>query len=473
MRSFLFIALIAIFLAACGAPVESEADAQEILIAAELRSYWTENGGTAVFGPPLAPARNDGGLIRQTFLNVELVYDPASRRVRLAPLGRTLGLAEPAEPPPADSSLYFESTGHQLYPGFARSYRALGGQATLGAPISSVHFSGGRILQYFENAGLYRDETAPPTEVKFVALGVAIRAGQEPELASDNRLVVPDNIFSRPFGLFLDRYGGEAIFGRPLTEPYLAPDGSVEQIYERAIIYSPADAPGEVRLRPVGLASGPAEPSVPPAEEPESRYFEETGHNVRWAFLRFYLRYGAERLIGLPLEEADLDQDTLRQRFENAILIYRFDLPAALAVQLAPVGREYLLDRSTPTPPPPTQASTPTGTAATLEQVVIFEVTTWVEQEMIAPGSPQRIWIRILDANGRPVGGAQPILALNGRRDPLYPFVERTNAEGVTSVELTLDDLAPGEIVNYEIAVAEESGIGHAFGQFFGGPANP
>jgi hypothetical protein len=43
----------------------------------------------------------------------------------------------------------------------------------------------------------------------------------------------------------------------------------------------------------------------------------------------------------------------------------------------------------------------------------------------------------------------------------------------LTAVTFTIDGLAPGEIVTYDVAVAGEAGIGYASGQFAGGFSTP
>lgn len=464
--------LAALVLAGClSAPGPASLPAGEIPVAPELADFWQAHGGLATFGPPLAPARHENSLVIQTFLNVELVYDPSSGLVRLAPLGYRLGLAEPPVPPPTDGQTYFPATGHTLHPGFARAYEDLGGQQVLGAPIAEVAFREDRVLQYFENAGLYRDLDAPPSEVRLLAFGLAYRAARPPEVARDLRAVLPPDVRSRPFGLFLDQHGGERIFGRPLTEPYLAPDGAVEQVYEGAVLYSPAEAPGEVRLRPLGRSLGPPAPPAEPAPEPEAIYFPETGHNVRWAFAEFYRAHDGQRLFGLPLEEAHPEGETLRQRFENVVLLYRYDLPPHLAILLAPIGRAYrppVSPQATalPAPPTPTPPAAPTP-------LPLAQVETWVAHSVLPPGRTQEVFVRLRLPDGRPWTGVRPVVALQTRQGVTYIEGPPTDAQGISRTLVVLQNLVPGEIVTYEVAVASETGLGYALGQFAAGVPSP
>ncbi len=442
----------------------------DIPIDEQLEEFWSDHGGLSTFGPPIEAARREGPVLRQMFLNVELVVDrnlPTAGSVELAPLGRRLGLAEPpVSPLSADGSRYFSATGHMLYAGFTQAYEELGGEAVAGAPISEVKFRDGKILQYFENLGLYREEDEAPSEVRLLALGLAARPERSASLVGDIRLVLPPEIMLRPFGDFMDRFGGESLFGPPLTEPFFTQDGSIEQIYQRAVFYSSVRDASVVLLRPLGESLGPADAPVPPAEDPDGLYFPETGHNVRWAFAEFYRSNRGEEILGLPLEESHIEGGQLVQRFQNAILTYHYDLPVHLAVQLTPLGIAYLESMDVGVVPPTSAHPGSTSTAAPDAAPAIVTVTTWPERALAPVGSPQWIWIEVLLPDGTPWSNIVPLLVVHGPRSDFYPSVPATGAEGRTSLVLTLEDLQPCEIVNYDVIVSGEFGIGHAQGQF-------
>ena len=52
----------------------------------------------------------------------------------------------------------------------------------------------------------------------------------------------------------LARLGNYTLFGSPLTNPYIAADGSLEQVLEKVVVYVPKDNPTTLRLRPLALA---------------------------------------------------------------------------------------------------------------------------------------------------------------------------------------------------------------------------
>jgi hypothetical protein len=454
-------------------PIYSDADLHafgDISIAAELEDFWKTHGGLATFGPPIDIPRSEGSILLQTFLNAELFVDRSTSgraSVELAALGRHLGLSEPAASPLAtEGSRYFSATGHMLYAGFAQTFAELGGEVVVGAPISEVKFRDGRILQYFENLGLWRQENDPPSEVHLLALGLASRPERSAFMVGNVTYVLPPEIMLRPFSDFLDRFGGESLFGPPLTEPFFTQDGAIEQIYERVAVYSSVTEASTVQLRPLGESLGPAEAPVPQVDDPDGLYFTETGHNVRWAFAEFYRNYHGEQLLGLPLEESHIEGSQLVQRFQNAVLIYQYDFPSHLAVQLAPLGTAYMQSMAAGVIPPTSAHPGITPTPDTETDLPIVLVSTWPEQPMSPVGSPQWIWIEVRLPDGSPWIGVEPLLVVHGPRSDFYPIVPATGAEGRTSFVLVLDDLRPGEIVNYDVIVSGEMGIGHAQGQF-------
>jgi hypothetical protein len=466
--------LIAGLLAACSSTVASPAtssgvpDQSGLPVAPELEAYWESHGGEAVLGPALERPRQAGSRTLQAFANIELVHDPLegdSARVSAMGLGRRLGLVEPPVPPPASGAAqYFPETGHSLYTGFAQAFDQLGGLSFAGAPIGEAHFTGGLILQCFENIGLYREEDAPPSDVHLLAYGLAAYPDQRSAILSDLEIVLPPGPHTRPFASLLDRLGGEAVLGQPLGDPYAAEDDVMEQVFERAVLFAPQGQPDLARLRPLGLALGPAEPGVPPSSDPDSLYFAATGHNIERAFARFYRTHDGERFLGLPLEEAEVRGELLTQRFENAVLEYHDDLPERLAVQLAPLGRAY----APPTVPVPSPTPAPVEGPAPAPGPGAVEIRTWVERPFLRPGETQRIHVEVLRPDGLPWFGVVPVVQIVTPRAAFFVDVPPTDAEGSTRVDLIVPDLEPGEIVNYEVAVAGEHGLGYAIGQFAG-----
>jgi hypothetical protein len=457
-------ALFALLLTACSGAGDGAESPSGSAIPPQLSQWIDDHDLAQALGDALVPAHQEDGLLQQTFTNGELVFDPdapEASMVHLAPLGRTLGLAEPPVPRPPDASArYFPETGHTAYTGFLEAYSGLGGEDIVGAPISEVHFEEGLIYQYFENLGLVREEAAPPSDVGLIAFGLA--SLEDGGRRTPAGALLPRDLRERPFAVFLDRYGGEAFFGRPLSDPYSTADGALEQIYERAVLWAPAGAArSAARLRPLGLALGAAEPPVEPSAQDGARYVASSGHSIDAAFASTYERIDGARILGLPLDEARLEDDVLRQRFENGILEYHADLPPTLAVQLAPLGRDYTAPSipqgeevvsTAPAPP----ASAVTGPA----------VRTWVAYPILDPGAEQQITIEVLQADGSPWGQVVPLVRIGSAQGSLYPSVPPTGPDGRSSFSLTLQGLQPGEIITYEVVVTGDHGTAYTIGQF-------
>ena len=427
-------------------------------MAPPFEAFWARGGGLATFGPPISPPRTTGGRLRQTFLAVEMVQEEGER-VRLAPLGWDLGLAEPAVPPfDGRTDGYDSETGHTVYAGFRELYERLGGREVVGGPISEVGFRGGQIIQFFENLAMYRAESASPAAARLVPLGLSYRPPAQAAAVVAESVILPGLIRERPFTSFVTEHGGETLFGQPLSAPYLAEDGALEQVYERAVLYSPDGSRRETALRPLGSELGPGSRAVPPSEESGAIFFEETGHNVLWAFADFYRAHDGQNLLGLPVEEAVLEDARMVQRFENGILTYDFDLPPALAVQLAPLGRGYLAAHPPPTAEVPASDLSSDRLPAEDGQELVVEAA--LGESVVDPGDGQTILVKVTRSDGAPVSGASVVLQLRSSEGTTEKTLAPTDKDGVTSGNWRLADAAAGEIVNVEARATRRAASG-------------
>jgi hypothetical protein len=142
------------------------------------------------------------------------------------------------------------------------------------------------------------------------------------------------------FLAFFERYGGEAVFGYPVS-PEIVVDGVRVQYFQNTRMeYRPDRPPGErVVLSPLGLAFRTPDPPMPaPALDASTRYFAETGHAVSNAFLAFYLEHGGPQVLGQPITEALFEDERVVQHFENVRLVWVDGAPPDQQVQLFPLG---------------------------------------------------------------------------------------------------------------------------------------
>lgn len=145
---------------------------------------------------------------------------------------------------------------------------------------------------------------------------------------------------------FWKAYGGEAVFGLPLEEAQISPNGA-RQRFTNVVLeldYSAADTPDLVRPLDLGRKVTAAQEFAPADPASSPLYFEQTGHSLREAFLYYWQRIDGERVLGLPISEefwtrsAD-GQMRIVQYFERGALAYYPEFEASgQAVKLEPLG---------------------------------------------------------------------------------------------------------------------------------------
>jgi len=167
---------------------------------------------------------------------------------------------------PGAGSLYFAETGHNLAEPFRSRWHQAGGESVFGAPLSEERYAAGAggVLQTFENlVMLYDPSQAPPNDVRGQPLGKTVwaeaLAGQagapvlDCQAAGANCLFFPEtnHTLSEPFASFWQQWGGETLFGPPVSESFIDPadPNAHMQVFESAILQSRG---GIVSLRPMG-----------------------------------------------------------------------------------------------------------------------------------------------------------------------------------------------------------------------------
>lgn len=76
------------------------------------------------------------------------------------------------------------------------------------------------------------------------------------------------------------------------------------------------------------------------AQTTDTRYFQETGHNVSGEFLRFYDAYGGRAIFGYPLTRVLVEKGREVQYFQRARMELHPDRPEGQRVQLGDLGVE-------------------------------------------------------------------------------------------------------------------------------------
>jgi len=162
-------------------------------------AYWEAHGGLAVNGYPISDPlqeRLEDGQIDtvQYFERVRLEYHPEdapATEVLLGQLGRRVLAGHPAAPsapvPAAAGYTYFAATGHNVGPRFGAYWRANGGLAQFGYPLTEPFaetLEDGETyqVQYFERARLelHPEHAGTPDAIQLGQFGRLVLAASAP-----------------------------------------------------------------------------------------------------------------------------------------------------------------------------------------------------------------------------------------------------------------------------------------------------
>lgn len=199
-------------------------------------------------------------------------------------LALALASAAPAAQAQADVR-YFSQTGHYMRGAFRYFWEANGGLATFGYPVTEEYrrASDGRVVQFFERARFELTQQGTQYSANLANLGVEITGGKvfpkvPPIAANPNRRYFPQtqHVVQYGFKTIWESYGGERIFGLPISEEIkeVIDDGEwhTVQYFEKARFeFWPAFEPGKrVLISALGRKLAPPQllPPLPPNAPP-------------------------------------------------------------------------------------------------------------------------------------------------------------------------------------------------------------
>ena len=152
---------------------------------------------------------------------------------------------------------------------------------------------------------------------------------------------------------FWNAHNGAELLGAPLT-PIVVEANVPVQYFERGRL---EQRDGQVIPGALGVerTRWRTFPKVPPrAARDEEQIFEETGHTLSGAFLRFWREHQGELLFGPPISEPLWEQvngaNIRVQYFERARLEHYPVLAAGQDIKISPLGREVALAKALITP---------------------------------------------------------------------------------------------------------------------------
>jgi hypothetical protein len=178
-------------------------------------------------------------------------------------------------------------------------------------------------------------------------LGLFLAGCSREDLASPRCFPSTGHGVSGEFLRTFDRLGGVESLGYPLVEPF-EQEGRRVQYFEYARLEDHPDNPGGplVKLSFLGERLGRRQPPiaasrVPPASEPGSRYYPQTGHVVGGDFLTYFDQKGGVDRFGYPIAEPLVVEGQLVQDFQRMRLIWHADRPPGDRVTPEAIGRVY------------------------------------------------------------------------------------------------------------------------------------
>lgn len=457
-----FLALFAFLLSACSAETSAPSPNLPdgaVLVDPVFRELHRALGGSNVLGYAISPLFNQGEARCQYTENALMCYNPLlpqQNRYYLAPLGEKLTQTDTPQPI-TGSGRSRVVNGYIIFDEFVPLYDHLYGERYVGRPLSQVRFNQAqnRYEQFFENLGFYRRLDEPAGQVHLVPYGAA-RCGLDCNARTDLGAAVGPASMPEIYLSQINRLGGTAVFGPALTAPFTLPDGTIVQVYERAVFSAPHGDLSDFGLKPAPLILGTAF-SLPSPRINDSRMVfhpvqGNLGYNVPVIFDQFIARHGNTEISGRPVSEImKVDgQNLYRQCFENYCLDFDPSAPPELAIRLASIGQAFIdhyhLDTSVP------------QKFIFARETVLLEIGEASPQ--VAVGEPQTFYLVVLQRhNHQPLPGVRAILSVflpdGSVVDLDFPA---TGADGKAGVVLApQDDIPNGSVVPYQVCLDIDS----------------
>ena len=450
--------LTLLLVSGCAAePVNPAEDVQAYEVDPIFREVYRDLGGEALLGSTISRMFEETAIYCQFTENAKLCYNPVdtgANRYFLAPLGSDLVQAETPLPLPAELGTYTVN-GYTVYEAFLPLYQALGAEAGAGSPLTNprYNYEKRRVEQYFEKAGFFMPFDGTAQDARLMPYGALSCSFCLLHTSDFGSPAAP--AASAPFAPYLDRMGAAGLFGKPLSQPYTAVDGALEQVYDGAVIYAPAGSPGDFHFRQLSNLLGMT--AAPPGARlyglQENMVFYPTegelGYHVPLVFDQFIAATGGVGYSGLPLSDPYLDptDNVTRQCFENYCLDYDPIASGSYYTRVAPLGGQYLALFPVATPEP---------TAWPVLPVLDFKL--MEEKPELRPSDNQTISIRVfMLVDSQPVAdvGARLVLMLPDGGVQNYTFAPSA-ADGWSTLTLPpLVNYPNGSMITYQACLDE------------------
>lgn len=154
----------------------------KLYVTGQFLTYWEAHDGARLFGAPVSPLVTDSRGTTMQYFEYARLEVGKNGGVALGLLGdeAMTSTQQRVDKPTNFSGVYFQATGHTLAGRFEDFWKANGGIATFGYPISEVIVQNGTKVQYFERARFeLATDAAGFTSVKLTPLGEQIWKAKE------------------------------------------------------------------------------------------------------------------------------------------------------------------------------------------------------------------------------------------------------------------------------------------------------
>lgn len=252
---------------------------------------------------------------------------------------------------------------------------------------------------------------------------------------------------------FFNTRGGLEIFGYPLTEGFIE-NGRWVQYFQKARMEAHPENPDQrqVELGLLGTQLGYGEPSIPageipPANDPNRRYYSETGHTIVYAFLDYFDTHGGLDILGYPITEFKLENGRYVQYLQRARMEWHPELPSDQRVQLGKLGEIYATTRLAPSLLQPGSAAL----APDVPQITSLDATASLRYAITGQSGQQTLHVYVLDQRGQPVQGAASVAVVRFPAGDRTETLPPTDANGHSQVSFDLGQLNPGQLVVIQV----------------------
>lgn len=225
------------------------------------------------------------------------------------------------------------------------------------------------------------------------------------------------------------------LYGYPITDAFVIEvAGGAEtllvQYFERARFELRPENPAELRvvLSPLGEYLYEKDETIQvltvPPNFPACRTFPETGYQVCYAFLDFFLDHGGITRFGYPISEIEVRDGRMVQYFQRARFEWHPELPSGQRVVLSDLGRVYFQQYEDQKHLLPNRDNIPFTTLS-------LQARAFPEKAVISNHDTQTIYVIVQNQNLRAMANAQVTFILQPPSGEEERYVTLTDELGI------------------------------------------